>query len=713
MPSDGNITKKSITEAATVVKDRVDLRDLPYQPTLRPLSGLRQAPSQILDGRVRVRDQFVDSTEAHLGTCTAQALAAVIDILRFEDNPDAPAVSAGMLYRHGRDIEELETGNPKEGLRSLRSAIKGFYHNGVCSDLLWLTKGATPEDEQRKIIDRFGEARKVPLGSYYRLQPILNDYHSALNEVGVIYAAAEIHGGWAQENVDKNGGKIALLDEAGAREIEGNHAFAIVGYTPDGFLVLNSWGPEWGRYKLKRQPLANGGGLVETAVPGVALWTYQDWAERIIDGWVLRLGVSAPEAFRFSFGRQGLGDFMSGEIKVGSTPRHELLGHYIHLDDGKFVKTGSIPSDTESLHATCRRLEDNRVPEGPDGSLRKRYDKVLLWLPGGSEGTRDVLGHIASTKDYWKNRQVYPVTALWCSDLMDQASSVLARIEQSAFELVHSPGPDLDRRIEQETRAIGRAVWRDVLRSAGKATNKGTSNDRKRKPVDGALREAFLILSQLNANIELHVVAEGAGAVLLHELIHNCEDKEYLRIKSINFVMPACTVGDFRRIYDEWLSQWHSKLHVFVADRATSQRFRLGRYNGSLLDLAQMAFVERPPMRGARAAGTKPAKAHKPRKTEEGSLLLGLLRKSEILEKFPGLDVKEIKHPGGAEIISSLRSVSAGREVSDLIHEVMFGHRPETSAPEYGGNRPAPRGDEVRAAAKANIVNALINTSSL
>jgi hypothetical protein len=713
MPSDGIISKKTISEAATVVKDRVDLRDLQYQPTLRPLVGARAVPVQLGDGRVRVRDQFAEASGAHVGTCTAQALAAVIDILRLEDSPDAPGVSAGMIYRHGRDIEELETGSPNEGLRSLRSAIKGFYHNGVCTDALWQTKGASLADEQRIVIERFGEARKVPLGSYYRLQPILNDYHAALNEVGVIYAAAEIHGGWAQEHVDQNGGKIALLDEIKAREVMGNHAFAIVGYTPDGFLVLNSWGPEWGRYKVKPQTKNNGAEPAGAPIPGVALWTYQDWAERIIDGWVLRLGVSAPEAFRFSFGRQGLGDFISGEIKVGSTPRHELLGHYVHMDDGKFVTTGSIPSDVESLQATCRRLEDNRVPEGPDGSLRKRYDKILLWLPGGSEGTRDLLGHIASTKDYWKSRQVYPVTALWCSDLMDQASSLLDKIEQSAFELVRAPGPDLDRRIEHEARAIGRAIWRDVLHSAAEAAKKGTSNDRKKAAIDGAMRQTFQILSKLNADIEIHVVAEGAGAVLLHELLRNFNKNEDLRIKTISLIMPACTVSDFKQMYEDWLSQWHSKLHVFVPDKATSQRFGLGRYQGSLLDLAQMAFVENPPRRSSRGADAKSGKKQRVLATDDGSRLLGLLKKAEIEKKFPGLDVKEIRHPGGAGRIGSLRAVSAGKQASDLIHEVLFGHRPETSAPDYGGNRPAPRGDEVRASAKNNLVNALINTSGL
>ena len=50
------------------------------------------------------------------------------------------------------------------------------------------------------------EARETRLGAYYRLQPDISDYHAALNEVGIIYASAQIHDGWEKpvaRNLDK------------------------------------------------------------------------------------------------------------------------------------------------------------------------------------------------------------------------------------------------------------------------------------------------------------------------------------------------------------------------------------------------------------------------------------------------------------------------------------------------------------------------------
>ena len=59
------------------------------------------------------------------------------------------------------------------------------------------------------------EARGTRLGAYLRLQPDISDYHAALNEVGVIYASAQIHSnGTAQERQNKpqrRGGRRARL----------------------------------------------------------------------------------------------------------------------------------------------------------------------------------------------------------------------------------------------------------------------------------------------------------------------------------------------------------------------------------------------------------------------------------------------------------------------------------------------------------------------
>ena len=716
-----------IKKYADVVKDRPDLRDLFYLPTLRPLGRSCDVPPMLRRQLLPVRNQLAADPGEDQGTCTAQALANVVDLLRYDnlaedlakESRDYECVSAGMLYDHGKDIEYAESGTNTEGLRSLRTAIKGFYHNGVCTDALWRDKGETPEDKQRKLIERYAGARQTPLGSYYRLQPILNDYHAALNEVGVIYAAAEIHDGWAHESVaaatGSGVGAIKLPGDRPAGLISGNHAFAIVGYTPEGFLVLNSWGADWGNYNPKierKEPMTTGGSVAENPLPGVALWSYQDWAERLIDGWVLRLGVSAPEAFRFSFGRQGLQDFLAGEIKVGSIPRHELIGHYIHIDDGQFVTKGAIPSDLEAIQATCRRLEDRRMPDGETGSLDKKYEGILLWLAGGSGGSKDVLNHIAKTKDFWKQKKIYPITALWCSDLMDQAGSFLERIEQGAFELVRAPGMDLDRRIEIDARSIGRAVWRDIACSAAKAASSDTSNDGGLDTGPGALREAFDALANVKET-KLHLVGEGVGAILLHRLLKELDSLQRPRLASVSLIMPGCSVTEFQDMR-RWLEKWHLGPNVILAGEFTAKRFRFGRYRGSLLDLAQMSFVEKPRLRSAQSAKAGSGQRQRPLSTDPRSRLIGTFSKKKFEERFLADDkqhnikVEEINLPGGAEKIASLRDVSAGKEALNVIEKIILGEKATGGAPNVPTAAEPKREDQVRASARPSLPTGLI-----
>ena len=720
MPDDSPSKQQElITKYSDVVKDRPDLRDLFYLPTLRPLVRSCNAPDMLHDRLLPVRNQLVTDPGEPQGTCTAQALANVVDLLRHNNLAEALAkeskpydcVSAGMLYEHGKDIEYSESGTTTEGLRSLRTAIKGFYHNGVCTDCLWKDRGETPEEKQRKLIERYASARQTPLGSYYRLQPILNDYHAALNEVGVIYAAAEIHDGWTHESVAENKGRIKLPGDGAAGVISGNHAFAIVGYTPDGFLVLNSWGAEWGNYDPmldRSDPKTPGAFIKSQPLPGVALWSYQDWAERLIDGWVLRLGVSAPEAFRFSFGRQGLGDFLAGEIKVGSTPRHELIGHYIHVDDGKFVTRGAIPSDLESIEATRRRLEDRQIPLGENASLDKKYEGILLWLAGGSGGSKDVLNHIAKTKDYWKQKKIYPITALWCSDLMDQAGAFLERIEQGAFELVRTPGIDLDRRIEQDARAIGRAVWRDIARSAAAAACCDTLHDSRMDAGAGAMRQAFDVLAAVKET-KLHIVGEGVGAILLHRLLRDFGPNEFAQISTVSLIMPASTVTEYEDMH-RWLAPWCRGPNVIVASESTAKRFRYGRYRGSLLDLAQMSFVENPPMRSAQSAKAGASRRQRALEADPGSDLIGRHSGEKLKDRFgeKNIDVIEISLPGGADRIASLRDVSAGREALNAMEKIVLGDKATGGAPNVPTAAEPKREDQVRASARPTLPTALI-----
>ena len=193
------------------------------------------------------------------GACTGFGLAAVVNYLKWESwyvrqngKGKAPAkVSTRMLYQNARLYDEWK-GEDYEG-SSCRGAIKGFHRHGVCGEKLWpyLKKPGRPKDGWRD------EAAQTPLGAYYRIDAgNIVDMQAAIHEVHAIYASALAHDGWDRlENCKSLDDAIIPLPK---KKDRGGHAFALVGYTPDGFILQNSWGPGWGYHGLPCSPMTIG-----------------------------------------------------------------------------------------------------------------------------------------------------------------------------------------------------------------------------------------------------------------------------------------------------------------------------------------------------------------------------------------------------------------------------------------------------------------------
>ena len=136
--------------------------------------------------------------------------------------------------------------------------------------------------------DWWADAVGRPLGAYYRIDPEnIRDIHIALSEAGAVYASAFTHKGWDAQlqqmtlPAPTSADEVPTIKHATGSQEQG-HAFAIVGYTPEGFIIQNSWGGEWGR-------------------GGFAVLTYEDWIENAMDCWVAQLGVvDAPPVLRLA-----------------------------------------------------------------------------------------------------------------------------------------------------------------------------------------------------------------------------------------------------------------------------------------------------------------------------------------------------------------------------------------------------------------------------
>ncbi|WP_051261662.1 C1 family peptidase [Desulfovibrio inopinatus] len=539
----------------SVTRDSVDFRDCIYSPALRPLKRIyfpveSSIPSDVLSSIVR--------TQGSDGSCTGQALATLIDILRYQENGHSKSqVSARMLFEMAKHMVVGERG-PRSGgeIYSLRTVIKGFYHNGVCLDNEWPYISGDSCGELT--LERSRAARNTTLGAYYRVRPQLNDFHAAINEVGALYVSAAIHEGWRKEVVEENNGHI--LPAVGQNS---GHAFVIVGYTAEGFLVLNSWGKEWGGFE---------------GMPGMALWRYQDWADSIYDAWVLRLAVPTPEAFDYSVSEQGLG--FRGLSLQASTPRIEVLGHYQHLDDGQRVVSGTYPSPKASFEETVTYLAGGH------------YDHLLLVFGHGQEELSKAVTRVARDKMMWKREGVYPLSLLWANDLLSSALCCFQSVAEDVTLRGDQDRQNLTWTISKMLKGVGRALCRDLVRASRSAASQ-----------DGAAREIVesLITLCLTKDIQLHVLAEGEGALLLAELLEVMESNETHALFDVTETLTLVSPGIVRsveQVYAPFLSALQQKgdrhgLHRAVLYRPSADLEHVmttGGYPGSWLDFIS-AFI--------------------------------------------------------------------------------------------------------------------------
>ncbi len=650
--------------------------------------------------------EFGTRNQADTNRCTGHALATTIDIQRRlqalgggdEARLGTSAVSADMLYHLARFQErQFSVTLPKEarkdplseqsvfreetGVRSLRSVIKAFYHYGVCLDINDRERNA--RDEISDHSERWESAGKdaagnpiaghrhdypnVPqaiaarqrrLGTYYRLEPILNDYHSAINETGAIFTSALLHSGW-----DVTDGKIRVTRDELAISA---HAFVIVGYNQDGFYVLNSWGAQWGRFEN---------------YAGVALWPYEDWASHVLDGWVLRLGVPAPNAFDVSIGPQGRHRLNSYMI-AGSTPCSELLGHYLHLEDGRYVRTGSYPSSEIMSETTLNYLSQKLT--GKAAENKRDYDGILLWIPGNLEGLKQTVEHAVRRKTASKELGLYPINLIWSSDFVEDAMESITAIFEKCVEQVGKNARHLDYVIENNVRGIGRAYWKSLERSARRSA-KGRKPAKSRSGKDSSDgRELGIIAEFINdcaslcakRNVKLHIVCEGAGALVLDQYLDvlNKRRKRGLQKKarqrnwlqfnealaSLQLILPAIEIEKSSRNILRLVETMSNEpvgttvaggpcyqAAIYHPSDSCEERLRLGPYSRSILHLVANAM----------AGG----------KTRSGTIMLGTAdaAKSDLVKKF----ARNALHP-----------INAGKGELEQLTQIQLTHSKNTMA---------------------------------
>jgi len=513
VPSDENIKRVEQIPAGggkrilNARRDSPDIRDRMYEPALIQLKP-----------QIDHRNLAMVLDQGQEGSCTGHGLSAVINILGKMPGRDGFQASSRMLYEMAQMHDEWPGGD-YEG-SSCRGAIRGWKNMGVCSEEDWPYIDGDPGEFT---IDRARAARRNTLGAYYRLRPEITDYHAALNEVGAVYVSALVHRGWFEPQERSRNGDLAEIIPGQAPA--GGHAFAIVGYNHEGFIVQNSWSRAWG-------------------TDGFALWHYKDWVESVSDGWVFRLALPVPQIFGMHPRSAVTG---GAEAKKRAPKRLEIAGHFVHFDDGFYKQKGDYWTTREDVENTADRI----VKTVTGGNENGKYKSLLIFAHGGLNPPKASARRIAALKDGFKRNGVYPFHIMYDTGLVEEALDTVRRAARDSesraegfLDWVADKITDMtDKLIETAVRKPVTAIWDEMKRDARLPFEENG---------DGVHTIATFAQKLAATGLEVHLAGHSTGAVVLGHLLGALDGLGVDNlIKSCNLMAPACSL-DFYEEHYKW-----------------------------------------------------------------------------------------------------------------------------------------------------------------
>ena len=459
-----------ITRVFDALPDSTDFRDRLFSPTLVEVPP-RLDPQRYRDYKVPVLNQHNE------GACTGFGLATVANYLlrRRVSEPDSTSVSPRMPYEMAKRYDEWP-GEEYSG-SSARGAMKGWHKHGICAEHKWPYQAGVVDREFTE--ERAVDALRRPLGAYYRVNhKDLVAMHSALVEVGILYATAKVHEGWYQLD---NEHWIEPSDR-----MLGGHAFALVAYNEYGFWIQNSWGAEWGD-------------------GGLALLTYDDWLDNGMDVWVARLGV--PVRLRSA---QSMVTSLSADVNRSQAfTATALRSHILSVgNDGRLRKDGTFGMDEEDV---------KRIFEFDFNALTfdREHRRLLIFAHGGLVPEEGALEQVANYRTTLLQKEIYPLAFIWKTDYWTTLKNILADalsrrrpegVVEASLDFVRDR---LDDALEPLVRALtGKWLWDEMKENGILAT----------KNEHGAGRIVLKYLTQLldeDPEIEVHIACHSAGSIFL------------------------------------------------------------------------------------------------------------------------------------------------------------------------------------------------------
>lgn len=597
-------TKRYKNKVLDVRKDRLDLRDREYRPILKslPKSYPDNKNIEAIVSCYMETGMILDQGDE--GKCTGYALATVINYLLWRDNLKdryldfvaCPAdfaikkVSEQMLFNLARIYDEWD-GEDYEG-SSCRGAMKGWNRHGVCEQSCWTIR----QDRPNSGWDR--EAKERPLGAYYRVDThSISDMQSAICEVGALYVSATIHDGWWR--LKEYSGTLANIPIIEYEEFpQGGHAFVIVGYTRQGFIVQNSWGKSWGS-------------------SGFAILSYNDWLEHGMDAWVAVMGVPIEiESVPHSFSSLSLANRENEMVEGTAIMRKALSYSYKNRnlapisEDEAYQYTLILNRYGRAKHTiiyTCSLDKSigivcyDNIAKWAESSPKNR--KVIIYALGGFCNEKDSISKIRVIAPYFLENGIYPIFLIWQTSSIEAIKKSIddfcrdMKIESGVdieVEKSKSNREALDRAIEEHCQKIStRSIWTEVKEKSLRANlarieELSVGKDNK-QGVLHILTDSFEKLQKrYKEDFEIHAIAHSIGSQLVATSWLEELKRRDMKLKSLHLLSPTLSLEDSNRYIIgavEGSIIAKDEVHIYLLDKEMELSGSISEYRKSLLYL--------------------------------------------------------------------------------------------------------------------------------
>jgi len=541
--------------------DRIDFRDLAYRARLISLPEKYPTDQLIAKWFPLYRKARMVLDQGEEGSCTGFGLAGVVNYLRWElanlqaleskrkrTSVSVGRISARMLYQNARLYDEWK-GEDYEG-SSCRGAMKGLHKHGACSEATWpnFEKGGKP-GRARPGWD--ANAPLTPLGAYYRIDgKSIVDMQSAIFETHAVYVSADVHDGW--DRVKKNCKSLAAATIGPPNDPDdvGGHAFALVGYTSEGFIIQNSWGPSWGFH-------------------GFAVLPYEDWTRFGTDSWTLALGAPMVVSFPAMKGKKG------AKAQTPSAFRSPAMRTDMSLDErlrSRSMQRNRVASDTSKVspwingeeaghiifigHNGSAERELVAAATGDDAvgivvrgcmaaAVARGFSNVAIYDHGGLNSRTEGIDRARILGPWFEANGIMPIFVVWQTGFLESATDILkGAVEKLGVSVSADKGwlrskinEVKDRAFEVFARDAGvKAIWENMKFRAAGASSEGGGLMTAAKELKAAIGELN------NKKPRIHLLGHSAGAIM-HGNFLSAMRSQGLQASSVHLWAPACTVA--------------------------------------------------------------------------------------------------------------------------------------------------------------------------